>query len=265
MNPPSTEKPENSEIIEEFELNGKPAKVIRVQPEELNNPEFAQHAKNLADSNFIQLDIPDAQSKANLRTQIFKTRQKLGGIPIIGDKINNSKFLDDLQDQLYPNLTHPEHLYAYKTYTFPRHANKGQMIGVETEGEIAAIQSFKQVGEIPDQRPVYEMTKASTLKDPKYKSRGLNLKLKKIVYDQVMEQESNAVWIAASANKRHFEKLGKRGWHVVEMDDPHPAIRLMYDKDPEYCKKMKKQGYKALYIDPQVDQPIWGKLETPKT
>ncbi|PJC36971.1 hypothetical protein CO046_03345 [Candidatus Peregrinibacteria bacterium CG_4_9_14_0_2_um_filter_53_11] len=252
------EKILKSEVLEEFEVDEKPARVIRLQLQDIDEQDLTEHARNLADTNFQLLDsVPNAEKRAVVRTRMFGIRQKLGNLPVVGGKIRDSKILDGLLNRVYPDITHEEHFRAYKDRAFPRYIGQGQVLAVEMDGRIVSVQAFNNLGKTASGRSVYEFTKASTLNDANYRGKRLNPRLKKTIFDDVMAKDPEAMWIGGSVNENHLGKLASRGWHVVEMDDSNEAIRVMYDSDPEYIKLMKEQGYKAIYLDPKVDKVTW--------
>lgn len=246
-----------SEVLEEFELDGKPAKIIRLRAGDINDMDLAEHAKNLADTNFKLIDsVPNAKGRAALRSVMFQARQKLAQLPVFGSSLNSPK-VEGLLDKVYPDYTLQEHFEADRNRNFPELIEKGQVLAVEMDGRIVAVQAHKNFGMTSSGRPVYTFTKASTLNSSEYRGKRLNPKLKKTIFDIVMNENPDAIWIAASINQDHVKKFERRGWHIAELDDPHDAVKLMHDSAPKYYDIMKEQGYKAVYMDPKVDKISW--------
>ncbi len=248
----------HQEVLDEFEVDGKHAKIIRLRLEDINEADLSEHARNLADTNFRLIDsVPNAKERVAVRTQIFKAREKLSKFPFFGDQIRDSKVMDDLLNKVYPDYTHEEHFIAYRDRSFPGYIGKGHVLAVELDGRIVSVQAYKSYGDAPSGRSVYEFTKASTLNSPEYRGKGLNPRLKKSIFEEVMKENPDAIWVGASVNQDHLSKLESRGWHIVEMDDPQEAIKKMYETNPKYHDLMKEQGYKAMYFDPKVDHISW--------
>lgn len=247
------EKTIQGEVISEFEVDGKSARIIRLQVGDIDPADLEAHAKNLAESNFRLLDnVKNPEGRAKVRERMFKTRERLRRVPVIGKAFGDSKFLDGLLQRVYPDYSLEEHVRGYRDKSFPKLMNEGHLLGIEIDGRIVAVQGVRNLGKTESGREVYEFAKASTLDD--YKGRKLNPRLKEAVFGQVMGTDAEALWASASVNTDHLANFAKRGWHVVEMDDPHEAVKVLYQHNAEYSEVMKKQGYKAIYLDPKVDK-----------
>lgn len=244
------------EILEEFEVEGKSARIIRPQLQDIDKQDLEEHARNLAETNFKLLEnVPNAEKRATVRQKINSIREKLGKLPIIGKSVKNSKLLDKAMDRVYPDYTKEEHFQGYRDKSFPLLIENKEILAVEMDGRIVAIQGFRHIGQTSSGRPVYEFTKASTLDS--YKGKKLNPRLKKTVFEEVMKKHPDAMWVGVSVNKDHLKKFEENGWHKVEMNDANKAVQLSYQQNPIYCETMIKQGYKAVYLDPKTDQVKW--------
>lgn len=246
-------------VVDTFEFDGKPAQVVWLRnSENTNQADLAQHATNLAETNFQLLpEVLYAKERAVIRELMFKARGKLARLPVIGETISSSKVFDQLLSRVYPDYTKQEHFEACKNRSFPKLMGDNQLVGIESEERLLSVQAYRQVGETQSGRPVFIFTKASTLNDPKYRGKRLNPRLKKTIFDVVMKKYPEALWAGATVNKKHLDKFVERGWHTVEIDDPHEAIQAMHRKDPSYVAILKAQGYKAVHFDPKVDHVTW--------
>lgn len=242
-----------SEVLEEFEIDGKEAQILRLEMSDFNERDFQEHASNLAETNFV-LDesIPNAKKRVVVREGMAKTRQRLANIPVVGQALSGGDLWERVLNKVYPDYSKAEHVNAYANISFPRLINNRQLLAVKLDGRVVAVQGFKKVTETSTGRPVYEFTKASTLNE--YKGKKLNPRLKAVIFKEVEEKDPEAIWTTMSVNKVHLDKLEKAGWHVVEVNDQNEAIRATYELNPRLNENMMRVGYKAAYLDPKVDK-----------
>lgn len=247
------EKPIQGEVISEFEVDGKSAQIIRLQVGDIDPNDLEAHARNLAENNFKLLDnVKNAKRRAKVREGMFKTRERLRRMPVIGRAFSDSRFLDGLLQRVYPDYSLEEHVRGYRDKSFPKLMNDGHLFGIQIDDRIVAVQGFRNLGKTESGREVYELTKASTLNE--YKGKKLNPRLKEAVFNQVMGVDPEALWVGASVNPDHLANFAKRGWHVTELDDPHEALQVLQRHNGEYAEVLKQQKYKAFYLDPKVDK-----------
>ena len=122
------EKPIQGEVISEFEVDGLPAKIIRLAVGDIDPRHLDEHARNLAESNFRLLDnVGNAQRRAKVREAMYRTRERLKRVPLIGKHFGDSKLLDDLLSCVYPDYSLEEHVRGYKDKSFPNLMNEGQL------------------------------------------------------------------------------------------------------------------------------------------
>lgn len=242
-----------SEVLEEFEIDGKEAQILRLDMSDFDERDFKEHASNLAETNFV-LDesIPNANKRVVVREGMANTRQRLAGIPVIGQALSEGDLWEKVLNKVYPDYSKSEHTNAYAKISFPRLISQKQLLAVRLDGRIVAVQGFKKVTETPTGRPIYEFTKASTLNE--FKGKKLNPRLKAVIFKEVGEKDPEAIWTTMSVNKVHLGKLERAGWHVVEVNDQNEAIKSMYELNPRHNDNMMKVGYKAAYFDPKVDK-----------
>lgn len=250
-----TPEVEKGEVLEEFELDGKPAQLIRLKPGDIDEEDLTKLVENLTATNFKLLDIAHSGERMAVRDVVLKTREKLKGVPVIGSAIFNSRIWDAVTGKLYPDHTRQEHLKGYKEKSYPGLMEKGHLLGVKVDGRVIALQGYRKMGDSASGRGVYEFIKASTMSV--YRRNGLATRMKKLIYAEIMGEDPNAMYVSATINPKHLETFRRRGWHVVEMDDLNEAVQVMFQKDPEYATHMKSQGYKAVYLDPKVDKVRW--------
>lgn len=250
-----TPEVEKGEVLEEFELDRKPAQLIRLKPGDIDEEDLIKLVENLTATNFKPLDIAHSGKRMAAKDVVLKTREKLKGVPVIGSAIFNSRIWEAVAVKLYPDHTRQEHLKGYRERSYPRLIEEGHLLGVKVDGKVIALQGYRKVGDSTSSRGVYEFTKASTM--PVYRKNGLATRMKKFIYAEIMRDDPNAMYVGATINSKHMETFERRGWHVVEMDDPNEAVQVMFQKDPAYHTHMKTQGYKAVYLDPKVDTVRW--------
>jgi len=164
--------------------------------------------------------------------------------------------LDAAAKTIYPDYTRDEHEKIYADHAYPKLIADGNALAVVSDGKAIAIYGCRKLGESESGRPTYEFTKASTLNDERFRGKGLNRRMKKIMYEETVEKSPDALFVGASRNKKYLESLESRGWHVVEVDDAHEAAKVLCGNDP-YSELLKAHGYKAIYLDPKVDNPKW--------
>lgn len=256
----SDEKIGEGKVLEEFEFDGVSASVIVVEPEDLDDASKKMLAVNLANTNFKLLDVPQAKARSKVRGLVLGIRAKLdehvqgrnsGLVKALGSKLAGK--LEKIGMAVYPDNTPGEHERGYKM-RFEKLAQAKNLVGIQIDGKIVAVQGFAKVGDTSSGREVFEFTKASTLNDPKYRNKGLNRKLLKAIYEKVQAEHPEAIWVSASVNPAVIARAEKNGWHVVDIDDQHEAIVAMNSRNPDYVKVLKEQGYKAFYFDPKVDK-----------
>ncbi len=231
-------------VIKEFEIEGKAAKIIRVTLDDISDEDLSAHALNLAKANFKLLpDIQDAVTKAAKRQALF---------------ISNNETSEAELNAIYPDYTEEEHFRAYKQNSFPKYIEAGTLLGVQIGGRIVSVQAYSKTGTAEKSgRPVFEFTKASTIDEEQFREKGLNKGLKKEIYKEVMETNPKAMWISASIDPEHLERMKKRGWTITDLDDSHEAIQVMYNNNESYMKDvMIPQGYKGMYFDPEESREM---------
>lgn len=242
----------HGEVLEEFELHGSLAQVVHLKPEDIPKKDLHALVENLTDVNFQPLDIPHSGKRMMVKEGMLRTRDALSHIPAIGTSIAKHPKWEEAGRKIYPDHTRGEHVRGYRK-RYPSLAEKGQLLGIFVDGRLVAVQGFMQTGTAKSGRPVFEFNKASTLPDKSFQRQGLNSKLKERIFKKIMQEHPDAMWATASRNPQHIERFRRRGWHIVEMDDPHEAVQVMFQVNPEYHKFMISQGYKAIYFDPKVD------------
>ncbi len=246
------------EIIETFEIDRVPAQVMRVNPEDLKPEDVENLVEHLTDTNFQILPIPNADKRMRIQDMMVRMREAVDRIPAVGQLIAKSSAWDVIGSKIYPDHTRQEHVRAYKK-RYQQLARDKQLIGVRVNGRIVALQAVIQGGVSKSGRPVFEFTKAST--SELFEKKGLNARLKRIIFQEIMKKHPDAMWANPSRNPDHIRRFQERGWHIVEMNDPNEAVQVMFQKNPTYHTHMMSQGYKAAYCDPKVDTITWGKSE----
>jgi len=248
----------HGEIIETFEIDGVPAQVVRVNSEDLKPEDVENLVEHLTDTNFQILPIPNADKRMRIQDMMVRMREAVDRIPAVGESIAKSNIGDTFPDAIYPDHTRGEHVRAYRK-RYQELAKDKRLMGVQVNGHIVALQGFAQTGVSESGRPVFEFTKASTLE--LFEKKGLNSRLKKIIFQEIMREHPDGMWATASRNADHIKRFQDRGWHIVEMNDPNEAVQVMFQKNPTYHTHMISQGYKAIYCDPKVDTITWGKSQ----
>lgn len=66
-------------VLEEFEVDGKPAQVVVVRPEDLDAETARLLGENLTDANFKLLKIPHAQARMEIRELILGVKDRIAG------------------------------------------------------------------------------------------------------------------------------------------------------------------------------------------
>lgn len=234
----ATEK--RGDVLEEFEFEGKPAKVLRLCIGDISNEDLEAHARNLAAANFKLLTtIPDAENKANLRERLYIES---------GGKADKEEL-----DAIYPDITREEHFRAYRDLSFPRLMKAGGLLAVEVDGHIVATLGRRLVGTTPSGREVFELEKGSVLNDPRYRDKKIHSRLTRACMKETSQTNPNAMWISASTNPVVLKAKEAQGWKIVEMDDPNEGVQLMAQRSGDYTQTMKAQGYKAMYFYPETE------------
>ncbi|MFA7278169.1 MAG: hypothetical protein WC101_04275 [Candidatus Gracilibacteria bacterium] len=246
------------EVVETFELDGVPAQVVRMAPEDLKPEDIANLVEHLTDTNFQILPIPNADKRMEVRDMVVRMREAVDRIPVVGKSIAKSNVWDTVHDEIYPDGTRGEHVRAYRK-RYQQLAKDKRLMGVQVNGHMVALQGFAQTGVSESGRPVFEFTKAST--SELFEKKGLNSRLKRIIFQEIMREHPDGMWATASRNADHIKRFQERGWHIAEMNDPNEAVQVMFQKNPTYHTHMISQGYKAIYCDPKVDTITWGKSE----
>lgn len=244
-----------SELLEEFDFEGRRGKILRLRIKDISPKDLEAHARNLAAMNFKLLpNLPDAAQKAALREKKYIQRERYKNFPILRKLCAIS---DEQLHEIYPDSTKEEHFRAYRDKSFPRLMEAGNLFAIQVDNRIVATLGAKLMGQTPGGREVYEFEKGSVLNDPKYRGKKLHPRLTKIAFDMTMGKNPDAMWVSASKNPEVLENYGKHGWHTGPMDDPNEAVQVMCTKTGAYVETMKSQGYKAMYLDPKVDQVTW--------
>lgn len=240
-----------SNVLEEFEVDGKQAQVVVVRPEDLDAETRLLLVENSTDANFKLLKIPHAQARMKIRELILSVRDRIAG----QNDFVKGEFVK-MGDVIYPDYARSEHIQG-TSRRYDLLMKDKQLLGIKVDGKIVAVQGFSKIGDTPGGREVFEFTKASTLNDPEYRKKGFNSKMKKLIFEKIQAEHPQAIWVGASANPEQIKRFKRRGWHVVEMDDQHEAIVAMNVRHPGYAQTMKEQEYKAFYLDPKVDEAKW--------
>lgn len=244
-----------SEVLEEFDFEGRPAQILRLRIGDISTEDLEAHARNLATMNFKLLpDVHDAAKKAAERQKKFLQREKFKNWPLLKKLYAISN--EDLE-KIYPDGTEAEHFHAYRDKTFPSLMKAGNLLAIQIDGKIAAVLGVRLMGISQSGREVHELLKGSVLNDLKYRDKKLWPRLTKVAIDTTMEKNPEAMWITCSRNPKVLKSYKKHGWHIAPLDDPHEAVQVMKDKCGEYLQTMQKQGYQAIYLDPKVDQVTW--------
>lgn len=66
-------------VLEEFDLDGVSAQVVMVQPGDLDSEMKKALAENLANTNFVYLDMPEAKSRHAVKELLLETREQILG------------------------------------------------------------------------------------------------------------------------------------------------------------------------------------------
>ena len=244
-----------SEVVGHIEIDGQSVRILRLDPDDISDQDLNEHARNLAHMNAApHKDIPDAAIKQKERERVFIA----GGGNVPEEKLK----------AIYPDMSEEEHFRMYSRRgsaekgdqgSYTRRMSHGMVFGIEMDGRIVALQAYDKVGTTKAGRLVLEFSKASTLE--KYKGKKLNPHLKQFLAPFAEQQEGQTpIWYGASVNKKHLKKFKKRGWHLTEMNDPNvEAVQMVYFHNNAHIDEhMIPFGYKAVYMDPLVDQVNWG-------
>ncbi len=246
-------------VLYEFKHEGTPAQVVMVQKEDLDQQSEKLLAENLA-ANYKLLDIPHAAVRSKVRgiTHVFRDR--------ILNKVDNSnqglvgslrlRLADKLKNAgevIYPDISHAEELKSV-SWRWRKLIEDGNLFGIKVEGKLVAVQGYMKVGDTSSGREVFELNKASTVNDPKYRKQGFNRRLLMAILQKATAEHKDLLWAGSSVNPEVIASAEKHGFHVVEMDDQHEAVVAINSRNPGYAKILKEKGYKAFYFDPKVDQ-----------
>ncbi|MFC1616461.1 hypothetical protein ACFL21_04930 [Patescibacteria group bacterium] len=209
-----------------------------LEDEKLALTELAEKAK---------IEFADSDLGEELKQKILQFRDKL-------DYETYEKLWDNFREivnKICIIASKKEHIIS-NYHRYLREADEGRLFGVKLDGKTVAVQAYNKTGEMSNGRKVYAST-ASTLSP--FQEKGLNKQLKELIHSELGD---DIMWIAFSKNKKHLENLEKRGWHVVEIDDPHEAVRTRTTDSQgnftEHTKKvLMKEDYKVAYFDPKID------------
>ncbi|MEK7672271.1 MAG: hypothetical protein AAB373_00150 [Patescibacteria group bacterium] len=252
-----------SEILADIEIDGKPAHILRIAPDDFSDQDLVEHARNLAETNATpRTDIPDSAQKQKARETIFRIREAMLKIPLL----KKLAATDATLDAFYPDTSAEEHFKWYSKRgsvekgdqgSFTRRMSQGRVFGIEMDGRIAAVMAYDDVGKTQDGRPVLEFSKGSTL--DQYKGKKLNPNLMKFMAEYLQNNGEKPIWYGSSVNPKLLGNMQTRGWHITEMNAADEPVQLAYQRMPEYIDQtMIPQGYKAFYVDPKVDNIDWG-------
>lgn len=242
-----------SEVLEEFDFEGRPAQILRLRIGDISNKDLEAHARNLAATNFIlRSDIPNAEERATQREKRFIKRERFKNYPLLKRlyAISNEEL-----NKIYPDPTQAEHFHAYRDKSFPRLMEEGNLLAVKVDNKIVATLGVNCMGKTQSGREIYELTKGSVLNDPKYRKKKLHPRLAKMAFDLIMTKNPEAILVSASRNPEVIENYKNHGWNIVPLDHPNEAVQLMKANTGEHLAAMQKQGYQAMYLDQKIIDP----------
>lgn len=132
-----------------------------------------------------------------------------------------------------------------------------QLFVLKVDGRAASILGYRKAkASMPDGRDIYEIKKASTLKD--YTGKGYYRRLANDVLGKIREKFTDAVIVRgtkSSTVKNYCSNL--LGWQSAGlMTSEHPVAKAYsHQIPPDYLDFMAREGYEVFFFDPHGVRP----------
>jgi|GEM_PF-4168521 len=218
-----------------------------LEPGDLSDDELDQFSQNLTETNFgLKEGVTLGAERNVIRGGMVRLRNRVGAMPFLNRIVSSDSF-QGVADQVYPDYSRQEHVDG-SINKMKRFMEEGCLWGNKVGDRVVSIQGAPKSEHDFQGRPVFEFTKASTLKE--FEKRGYNKALKEHIVERVGQEHPDAVWFSMSKNEEHLARLQGRGWEVYDLDDPAAPAQFMRESNGNYWTTLHEEKYKVLYWDP---------------
>lgn len=226
------------EVLQEFEFEGRPAQIVRLEGSDADT--FAGDLEQLARGLAVNQE----------------TRTPITIMDGIRARFNR------FDPSFGRRVQHATDSRVNKMKSAIKEGNGPKLFGVVIDERLASVLGIKKREIMSDGRQIYEFTGAATLPDkdesgqPQYARKGLYNILKKVMFEKLMTDDPNAVFLSDSRNPHMIAKWASSGWIVADIDDPREFAQIFRQRVGEDTLNQvyRPDGYRLGFLDPKTQR-----------
>lgn len=221
--------------LEQTSTNLKPRKL---EISDLDRPEMVALVQNLIEHTATKGNIRAARIREKIKDGLATVRGRVGRVC---PNLEGTEIWDKVMQRVYPAYTMKD-LFEENMRSVRRMVEQGQVFGIEVDGKLVAISAYRKLGDNPDGREIYELTKASTLQA--FRGRHFGDLINQEILREISTRSPEALITTVTANPGLKAKLMATGMvkefsllapdHIAELtrakiNDPDEVNRMEFE------------------------------------